>query len=170
MSFLFWLCLLELNHRLMSVHPPLADFNLGRSRSAAGGRCSEADDRMTHERTRLRPQAAAVRDDLSFRMVVGCSIEQLNTYFHKSVSFRWFKSNKESQKESRSKDLLFFLPFSPCRPCPTDLCLYIRLWRTLIWEEAEALPVADNKNTLIIDIFYIFVVNYKLRNISTRGL
>ena len=35
--------LFDLNHQPMSVQLPLADFNLRRSRSAAGGRCSEAE-------------------------------------------------------------------------------------------------------------------------------
>ena len=54
----------------MSVHLPLADVNLHRSRPlpvADAGRRRWNDTRAD----KAAPQAAAVRDDLSFRMVVG---------------------------------------------------------------------------------------------------
>ena len=57
-------------------------------------------------------QRVAVRDDLSFRKVVTDWCLQFN-YLIKTKLYRWFKSNKESQKEKQvKKTCFFFLPFS----------------------------------------------------------
>ena len=55
-----------MNHQPTSVRPHLADFNLHRSRSAAGGRCSEAEMEQNNEYEEGRPKP----DYVLIRMVV----------------------------------------------------------------------------------------------------
>ena len=88
-----------------------------------------------------RASALTESDYVLIRMVVTdwCLLNNLLNWIK---LYRWFKSNKESQKESRSNDLLFFLPFSPCWPCPTTSAVR-RAAGLLICIGAEALPVAD---------------------------
>ena len=64
-------------------------------------------------------QRVAVRDDLSFRMVVTDGCLQFN-YLIKIKLYRWFKSNKESQKEEQVKRPAFsFCLFLPAGLAPT---------------------------------------------------
>ena len=63
-------------------------------------------------------QRVAVRDDLSFRMVVGLS------------------PTRRAKKKSRSKDLLFLFGFSPCWPC-SNFPRQSAARRLLIWDGAE---------------------------------
>ena len=46
--------------------------------------------------------------------------------------FRQGRLIGEPKRRAGQTTCFFFLPFSPCRPCSNDLCVYGHLWRTLI--------------------------------------
>ena len=81
---------MALPQRLMSVRSPLADFNLHRSRSAARGRCSEAEMEQNNEYEEGRSSPTEY-DYVLIRMVVidWCLLNNLLNWIK---LHRWFRS------------------------------------------------------------------------------